>query len=151
MPKYGVFSGPYFLVFGLNTDIYFVYSLRIQENTDQKKLRIWTFFTQCLRDKLLNKGINILGAQHHCLKYIKPIVHCFKWQQFGHISKYCTNKSNFCNYFKSHPTHLIFINNSFCVNWKIAGHPSTSKDCPKCIERKYFFQNEVPTVQHFLF
>ena len=25
----------------------FPYSLRIRENTDQKKLRIWTFFTQC--------------------------------------------------------------------------------------------------------
>ena len=31
--KYGVFSGPYFPAFGLNTD--------------QKKLRIWTLFTQC--------------------------------------------------------------------------------------------------------
>ena len=44
----GVFSGPYFPVFGLNTDIYCKspYSVRIQENTDQKKLRIWTLFTQ---------------------------------------------------------------------------------------------------------
>ena len=33
MSKYGVFSGPY--------------SVRIRENTDQKKLRIWTLFTQC--------------------------------------------------------------------------------------------------------
>ena len=33
--KYGVFSGLYFPVFGL-----------IQENTDQKRLRIWTLFTQ---------------------------------------------------------------------------------------------------------
>ena len=31
VPKYGVFSGPYFPVFG-----------RIQENTDQKTLRLWT-------------------------------------------------------------------------------------------------------------
>ena len=31
---YRAFSGPYFLVFGLNTD--------------QKKLRIWTLFTQCV-------------------------------------------------------------------------------------------------------
>ena len=34
--KYGVFSDPYFLVFGLK-----------QENTDHKKLRVWTYFTQC--------------------------------------------------------------------------------------------------------
>ena len=33
--KYGVFYGPYFLVFRLNTG-----------NTDQKKFRIWTLFTQ---------------------------------------------------------------------------------------------------------
>ena len=34
-------SGPYFSAFGLNT-------IRMWENTDQKKLRIWTLFTQCL-------------------------------------------------------------------------------------------------------
>ena len=32
--KYGVISGPYFPVFGLNMD--------------QKQLRIWTLFTQCI-------------------------------------------------------------------------------------------------------
>ena len=37
MSKYGVFSGPYFPVFGLHT-----------ENTDQKNLRVWTtLFMQC--------------------------------------------------------------------------------------------------------
>ena len=34
-----------------NTELFldriFLYSARIQENTDQKKLRIWTLFTQC--------------------------------------------------------------------------------------------------------
>ena len=34
--KYGVFPGPYFPVFGLNMG-----------KTDQKKLRIWSLFTQC--------------------------------------------------------------------------------------------------------
>ena len=49
MSKYEVFSGPYFPVFGLNTDIYSKsqYSVQIKENTDQKKLSIWTLFTQC--------------------------------------------------------------------------------------------------------
>ena len=37
IPK--LFSGAYFPVFGL----------KIRENTDQKKLRIWTLFTQCYR------------------------------------------------------------------------------------------------------
>ena len=50
VPKYGLFCGPYFPVFGLNTEKYEVslrrcelslrYSVQIQENTDQKKLRI---------------------------------------------------------------------------------------------------------------
>ena len=48
--KYGVFSGPYFPAFGLNTEIYwirrFTYSVEMRENTDPKKLRIWTLFTQ---------------------------------------------------------------------------------------------------------
>ena len=41
--KYGVFSGPYFLTFGLNTERYSVsllISVRMREATDQKKLRI---------------------------------------------------------------------------------------------------------------
>ena len=48
--KYGVFSGPYFRVFGLNTEILWwsksPYSVRIQENTDREKIRIWALFTQ---------------------------------------------------------------------------------------------------------
>ena len=46
--KYGVSSGPYFFVFGRNTDISkSPYSVRIQENTSLKKLCIWTLLTQC--------------------------------------------------------------------------------------------------------
>ena len=81
--KYGVFSGPYFPVFWLNTGKYgkhpvkriqirsFFWSLffripteygeilsispfsvRMRENTDQQKLRIWKFFTQCFSFQL---------------------------------------------------------------------------------------------------
>ena len=46
--KYGIFSGPYFPVFGLNGLLLkSPYSVRIQENPNQKKLRIWILFTQC--------------------------------------------------------------------------------------------------------
>ena len=58
--KYGVFSGPYLPAFGLNTGRYArirtedgeirsisPYSVRMRENTDQKKLSIWTLFTPC--------------------------------------------------------------------------------------------------------
>ena len=56
--KYGVFSGPYFPAFGLNTKINSInirkypYSVWKQENTDQKKPRIWTLFTQCTPTKI---------------------------------------------------------------------------------------------------
>ena len=45
----GSFSGPYFPVFRLNMERQSIcpYSVPIQENTDQKKLHIWTLFTQC--------------------------------------------------------------------------------------------------------
>ena len=39
--KHGVFSDPYFPVFEL-----IPYSVQIQQNTDQEKLRIWTLFMQ---------------------------------------------------------------------------------------------------------
>ena len=42
--KYGVFPGPYFPTFSSISP----YSIRMWENTDQKKLRIWTLFTQCM-------------------------------------------------------------------------------------------------------
>ena len=49
--KCGVFPGLYFPVFGLNMEIYWVnlsiQSEQIQGNIDQKKVRIWTLFTQC--------------------------------------------------------------------------------------------------------
>ena len=58
------FSGPYFPTFGLNMDILrkSTYSVRMQENTDQKKIRIWTFFTECwihLADKNSQPGAKI--------------------------------------------------------------------------------------------
>ena len=40
MSKYRVFAGPYFPVFGLNTERKFPYSVRIQESTAQKKVKM---------------------------------------------------------------------------------------------------------------
>ena len=40
--KYGIFSGPYF-----------PYSVRMRKNTDQKKLRFWTLFTQWIYFRLI--------------------------------------------------------------------------------------------------
>ena len=33
-------------------------SVRIQENSDQKKLRIWTLFTQCNYERTASKFLN---------------------------------------------------------------------------------------------
>ena len=46
MSKNRVFSGPYFPLLGLNLLRKSPYSVQIRENAEQKKLRIWTLFTQ---------------------------------------------------------------------------------------------------------
>ena len=56
MPKCGVFSGPYLPEFGLNTERYEVSSVRMRENTDQKKTPyLDTFQLVLLTTKLLNQ------------------------------------------------------------------------------------------------
>ena len=71
--KYGVFSGPYFFVFGLNTEISkSPYSVRIQENTSLKKLCIWTLLTQC-RHKYLQD-------------YRRPSSSCKSNKEWSHIA-----------------------------------------------------------------
>ena len=76
--KYGVFSGPYFHACGQNTERYSVspYSIRMRENTDQKKLRVWTIFTQW------KSGMRYCVINIH---NIKPKIHFRGW----FIWKYC--------------------------------------------------------------
>ena len=60
MSKYGVYSGPYFPVFGLNTEFYSVHFRihseyrKIRTSFFFKKPRIWTLFTQCNGDRLFH-------------------------------------------------------------------------------------------------
>ena len=57
MYKNGVFSGPYFHVFGLDTEIYgidFRYQSKYGKIVDQKKLRIRTFSCNVEKDGILN-------------------------------------------------------------------------------------------------
>ena len=55
-------------------------SVRIQENTDQKKLRIWTLFTQCqyVRSAYknnFNTGKDRCGvAQHFLIRFIDIVI-----------------------------------------------------------------------------
>ena len=77
--KYAVFSGPYFPVFALNTEIYSV-NLRIQSEYKKirarKKLPIWTLFKQWLKQ--------------HCLVFSEIITgnlrDVFKWKYFNYNS-----------------------------------------------------------------
>ena len=66
MSKYGVFSSPYFPLFGLNIKIYSKspYSVQKRENTDQNKLRIWTLFKQW---EILGKYTDSVKYYHNFL------------------------------------------------------------------------------------
>ena len=87
-------------------------------------------------NNLLNKGIDLLGSHFDCENYIKPVVRCFNCQKFGHISTNCFNK-HCCEYCgKNHPFQQPCSQESYCVNCNIPGHPSTSRECPKYIEKK---------------
>ena len=72
--RYGVFSDPYFPAFG--------FSVQIQESTDQKKLRIWTFFTQCQYysyKNLLEFKMMILQQKWQNRKILMYLKHCNQW------------------------------------------------------------------------
>ena len=86
LSKYGLFSGPYFPAFGLNTERYSV-SLRIQSECGKmrtEKLRIWTLSTQCsdpeafviestTSETLTKKFVETL-ARHGYLKMLKNLI-----------------------------------------------------------------------------
>ena len=46
------------------------YSVRIRENTDQKKLRIWTHFTQCLSNYYFKKIVYYSEFNNSEYKYV---------------------------------------------------------------------------------
>ena len=67
----------------------FLYSFLIQENTDQKKLRIWTLFTLCVTLQLLLKGDFskfleklLLGACHAHVRFFDRVAKCRNFDYF---------------------------------------------------------------------
>ena len=72
MSKHGVFSGPYFPVFGLNKS---PYSVRIQENADQKNPRNSTFFT--LTEVQNSDTLSGSQLKIEYYKYCRPINRVF--------------------------------------------------------------------------
>ena len=76
MSKYGVFSGPYFPTFGLDTERYGV-SLRIQSECGKMRTRKNSVFGQFSRSvRLPNKNLvrkfsNLAGKENHCVKSVR--------------------------------------------------------------------------------
>ena len=77
--KLGFFAGLYFAVFGLNRrHCISPYSVRIRENTDQKKLCIWTLFTQCM-----NKPQPTSDLQQRIKRLVVSLFQISKLGKFG--------------------------------------------------------------------
>ena len=75
----------------------FLYSVRIQENTDQKKLRIWALFTQCWTAKLFlaiqipNPLDTIISEiKKEIIERIKTELKLFKVESAKHLSESLT-------------------------------------------------------------
>ena len=90
--------------------LFFPYSDRVRENTDQKKLCIWTLFTQWYNLRLSSKNWsqvhgNILQSHRFC-RFLRQIKHCVKVSKNGVFSGL---------YF------LVFGLNTeiYCVNFRI--------------------------------
>ena len=60
------------------------HSVQIRENTDQKKLRIWTLFVQCTEHLLLKACLSFLYFEFHLFEdfvtsiFLESLSNCFK-------------------------------------------------------------------------
>ena len=103
-------------------------------------------------DKILKTGIKLFELHFNCEKYIKPVTRCFNCQLFGHISINCLNKHRCENCGKNHyPLHYYHhcSQSPFCVNCNKPGHPSSSRECPKYIEKKTIISHEITPVKYY--
>ena len=82
----------------------FSYSIRMRENTDQKKLRIWAFFAQCIKLSIIPNG-NAL----HCIANGLQLFHDIRSYYYSHstIIKNNTQQIN-CSF----PLFLLYPNSS---------------------------------------
>ena len=100
-------------------------------------------------NNLLSKGIEILGSHFNCENYIKPAARYFICQTFGHTSTNCFDKHCCKHCGKNHPFQQPYSQESFSVNCNVPGHPSTSRECPKYIEKRALISHEVSPTQHY--
>ena len=121
MSKYGSFSGTYFPVFELNTDIHSV-NFRISPNAGKygpEDLRIWTLFTQCIKHHIYIRFFKLeifihlksdLNCEFKRLKIrVKIFICCLFW-----LKMVSSSASFFCIYslvlfFLLLLLHLLFI------------------------------------------
>ena len=103
-------------------------------------------------DNILKTGVELFGSHFNCENYIKPIVHCFNCELFGHISINCLKKHRCENCGKSnHPFHCHnhCLESSFCVNCNKPGHPPSSRECPEYIKKKTIINHEISPVKYY--
>ena len=119
--KYGVFSGPYFSAFGLNTERYSG-PLRIRSECGKirtrKKIRSWTFFMQCAA--LIIRLFGLIVALPQSTKLLLLLKYSVTGNRtWWYLLSYCSPSSSFsalfcCNKFMS----VSFIG-TFALCWKI--------------------------------
>ena len=76
MSKYGVFSGPYFTVFGLNTEIYSV-NLHIQSECRKIGTRKNSLFGHFSRSVIIIFVIIDINSFHYIMKLLQKYVNLF--------------------------------------------------------------------------
>ena len=98
--KYGVFSVPYFPVFGLNTEIYGI-NLRIQCKYRKIRTRKNSAFGQFIRSvhwytitpdlKVINNNVNLLGGEAEAAtRSVLSIKLFLKISQYSHLAIICS-------------------------------------------------------------
>ena len=65
----------------------FLYSVQIQENTDQKKLRIWIIFTQCEITEIEYRNLSLLTEENILLIALQERTHRIQKETINNIKK----------------------------------------------------------------
>ena len=119
--KYGVFSGPYFPAFGLNTERYSV-SFCIRSECEKiwtrKNLRIRTFFMQCAA--LIIRLFGLIVALPQWTKLLLLLRYSVTGNRtWWYLLSYCSPSSSFSALFCSNKFMSVSFIGTFALCWKI--------------------------------
>ena len=108
------FSGQYFPAFWLNTERYSVKSLRIQykcAKIQTRKPRIWTFFTQFLREPVPTRTLmcSSMASRWGKLRILEPVKHLTKNTQYGYNWTILANTSKHARTIKNLKARYIAL------------------------------------------